>query len=340
MTNATYFVGFDIANAQFHGAMGTRPWKLQVPGQEFANTPDGFAEVLAWLQQHDCTVANSVLCMEATGVYGEALAYFLVAQGYQLAIEPPLKVKRAFKVSGPKTDPVDSEQIAEYACRYEDELVLWQPPQALIEHLQVLLATREQLIQQSTAHQNALKALRRKHVRTPFAETVYEHLLTDLRAQIKAVEQEIRRLIDEHPTAHRLLLLLLTIPGVGLLLATHIVVLTQCATQCWPYPKLAAHLGICPYRRESGSSVRARPTSRHYGPSQPRKLLHLAARSVTTHNAHFRTYYERKLAEGKSKPLALNNVANKLLRIICAILESHTAYAAGYRSAKTLPADN
>lgn len=340
MTNATYFVGFDIAQAQFHAAMGTRPWKLQVHGTEFANTPDGLAEVLTWLQQHDCTPANSVLCMEATGVYGEALAYFLVAQGYRLAIEPPLKVKRAFKVSGPKTDPVDSEQIAEYACRYEDELVLWQPPQELIEHLQVLLTTREQLVQQSTAHQNALKALRHKHVRTPFAETVYEQLLTNLKAQIQAVEHEIRRLIDEHPTARRLLTLLLTIPGVGLLLATHILVLTRCATQPWPYPKLAAHLGICPYPHESGSSVRARPTSRHYGPSQPRKLLHLAARSVTTHKPYFRTYYERKLAEGKCKPVALNNVANKLLRIICAILQSQTAYAADHRLPSTGPVKN
>ena len=340
MTNATYFVGLDIASTQFHAAIGTRPWKLLVHGQEFANTPDGFAQVLEWLQQHACTPANTVLCMEATGVYGEALAYFLVAHGYRLAIEPPLKVNRAFKVSGPKTDPVDSEQIAEYACRYEDELVLWQPPQELIEHLQVLLATREQLVQQSVAQQNALKALRRKHIRTPFAEEVYEQLLAELKAQIKAVEQEIRRLIDEHPTAQRLLILLLTIPGVGLLLAAHVLVLTQCATHPWTYPKLAAHLGICPYKHESGSSVHARPTSRHYGPSQPRKLLHLAARSVTTHNAHFRTYYARKLAEGKCKPLALNNVANKLLRIICAVLQSQTAYAADHCLAGALPVKN
>jgi transposase len=45
--------------------------------------------------------------MEATGVYGEALAYFVYAQGYLIAVEPPLEVKRAFKPYGPKTDPVD-----------------------------------------------------------------------------------------------------------------------------------------------------------------------------------------------------------------------------------------
>lgn len=338
MTPVTYFVGLDLASAQFHAAVGTRPWRLLVRGREFANTPDGFAQFLAWLQDQACTPANSVLCMEATGVYGEGLAYFLVAQGYRLALEPPLKVKRAFKVSGPKTDPVDSEQIAEYACRYEDELALWQPPQELIEHLRVLLSTREQLVQQSVAHQNALKALRRKHVRTPFAEQVYGDLLRELKARIQAVEREIQRLIAEHPTAHRLMVWLLTIPGVGLLLAAQVLVLTECGTQLVVYRPLAAHLGICPYPHQSGSSVWARPTSRHYGPAEPRKLLHLAARSVCTHNERFRTYYERKLAEGKCKRLVLNNVANKLLRIICAVLTSQTPYQADYPQVRAVPA--
>ncbi len=70
---------------------------------------------------------TTILCMEATGVYGEALAYHL-AERYSVAIEPPLKVKSAFPTSGPETDAVNSEHIAEYACRYQDELTLWQPP--------------------------------------------------------------------------------------------------------------------------------------------------------------------------------------------------------------------
>lgn len=340
MATLRYFVGLDIAAETFTAAIGTTPWKLLVKANQFDNSPDGFQQLCQWLRQHDCTPEQTVLCMEATGVYGEGLAYYLVAQTYQLAIEPPLKVKRAFKPSGPKTDAVDSEQIAEYAYRYSDELMLWQPPTALVEQLHVLLATREQLVQQSTAQQNALKALRRKAVRIPFAEHVYEQMLAETKLRIKALEQEIRRLIDQHPTTRRLLTLLLTIPGVGLLLAAHLLVLTQCATRPFPAAKLAAHLGIAPYEHQSGTSVYARPTSRHYGPSEPRKLLHLAARSVSTHNPHFRAYYARKVAEGKAKKLVLNNVANKLVRIICAILETQMEYDANYRANKLVRAQN
>lgn len=331
MSNLRWFIGLDIAAETFTAAIGTTPWKLLVQGTEFANSPAGFEQLMDWLHQHRCAADESALCMEATGVYGEALAYFLVAHGYRVALEPPLKVKRAFKPSGRKTDAVDSEQIAEYAYRYSDELVFWQPPSELIEQLKVLLSTRENLVQQSTAHQNALKALRRKPVRTPFAEQIYEQLIVELKGRIKAVEQEMQRLIDQQPTSHRLLALLLTIPGVKLLLAAHILVLTQCGTHPFGAKKLAAHLGIVPYDHESGTSVRTRPTSRHFGPSQSRKLLHLAARSVSTHNVRFRTYYERKLAEGKVKKLVLNNVANKLVRIICAVMESQIAYQANYQ---------
>jgi len=334
MTTLRYFVGLDIAAETFMAAIGTTPWKLLVRAKQFPNSSDGFQQLSQWLREQQCALDQTVLCMEATGVYGEALAYYLVAQKYAVAIEPPLKVKRAFKPQGPKTDAVDSEQIAEYACRYSDELMLWQPPSELVEQLQVLLTTREQLVQQSTAHQNALRALRRKAVRIAFAEQVYEQMLAETKTRIKALEKEIQRLIDQHPTAHRLLIWLMTIPGVGLLLATHVLVLTQCATRPFPSAKLAAHLGIAPLPHESGTSVYAHPTSRHFGPSLPRKLLHLAARSVSTHDEHFRAYYERKVAEGKAKKLVLNNVANKLVRIICAILENQTEYDVNYQGTR------
>src|SRR5512135_592071 len=174
-----WFVGIDIASATFTAAAGTAPWRLVVSPTEFANGPEGFQAFGQWLEQHSLTPPHTVCCLEATGVYGEALAYWLAAQGYPVAIEPPLKVKRAFAPHGPKSDAVDSRQIAEYACRYADALTLWQPRRELLEQVKVLLATREQLVAQKTGHQNPLQALQRKVVRTPLAEQVYQLLITD-----------------------------------------------------------------------------------------------------------------------------------------------------------------
>lgn len=334
MATPSYLVGLDIASEQFVAAVGTCPWQLVVKGTEFTNDPDGFHTFEHWLQQQQCTPEQTVICMEATGVYGEALAAFMVVQGYRVAVEPPLKVKRAFAPSGPKTDAVDAQQIAEYACRYLDELHVWQPTSELLEQLQVLLRTREQLVQQSVAQQNALQALQRKHIRTPLAEQVHQRLVLELKSHIRALERELHRLLEHEPPFAHLVALLMSVPGVGLLFATHLLVLTHTSTEPVSLTHLAAHLGICPYERRSGKRVYARPTSRHYGPSQPRKLLHLAARSVVTHNERFRAYYQRKLAEGKPKRLVLNNVANKLLRVCLAVLASGQPYDPAYVSTR------
>jgi transposase len=333
VTMIKYFVGMDIASNTFMAAVGTQPWKLVVKPQEFENSEDGFEALLSWLHEHHLEAPQTVACMESTGVYGESLAYFLCAKGYRVAVEPPLKVKRAFRPGGPKTDAVDSCQIAEYACRFEDQLSFWQPRTELLEQIKVLLATREQFAGQKTAHQNALQAIKRKVVRTPLAEQVHAQSITQLQKHIHDIDQELRRLINTDPTLKQMLLLLLTVPGVGLLLAAHMILLTQASLD----PKeLAAYLGIAPNEFSSGTSVFKRTSSRHYGPSAVRKLLYLASCSVRTHREQFRSYFLRKTAEGKSKRLVLNNIANKLLKIICAVLRSNSPFIQNYSSIQPL----
>jgi transposase len=163
MNKPEYYVGIDIASAHFTAAVGRmeQKWKIVVPAVQFVNEYDSFGQFLHWMQAHQLTTDNCIVCMEATGVYNEVLAHFLVVNHYTVAIEPPLKVKRAFAPVGHKTDPVDSGQIAEYAYRYYDELSPWQPRAEILEQIQTLLTTREQFSGQSTAHQNALKALNR-----------------------------------------------------------------------------------------------------------------------------------------------------------------------------------
>jgi transposase len=335
MNKPDFFVGIDIASRTFTAAVGHiqgGSWQIVVKPKEFQNNFDSFPQFLHWLQQHHLTAENCVICMEATGVYNEVLAHFLVANHYHLAIQPPLEVKKAFKPVGHKTDPVDSCQISEYAYRYFDKLTFWQPRDETLEQIKVLLTTREQFTQQATAHKNAVHALKRKKVRTPLAEKAHIEAIKQLQDHIKELEQEIQRLIDQDPDFKQLVRLLLSIPGVGLLLAAHLLVLFESACQPPTAKQLSAYIGICPYEKMSGTSVYSPPTSRHYGPPMLRKLLRLAALSLRQHNPEFRRYYERKVTEGKPKAVALNNISNKLLKIICAILRSSTPFIPSYRS--------
>jgi transposase len=334
MNQPRYYVGIDIASATFTSALGNLSDQWQIIGRPvtFANEYDSFAKFMKWLQEHEVKPDNCVICMEATGVYNEVLAHFLVANGYRVAIEAPLKVKRAFKPAGHKSDPVDSEQIAEYAYRFWDELSQWSPRQEILEQIKALLTAREQFVAEKTGHQNALQALKRKYIRTSLAEKMHATAITELKKHIQELEAEIRRLIDQDPDLHHMVTLLISIPGVGLLLAAHLLVVIQSAPQPYSSKTLAAFVGICPYQDTSGTSLQHTPTSRHYGPPALRKLLFLAALSLRTHQPQFHAYFLRKVQEGKPKQLIINNIANKLLKIIVAVVRSNTSFIPNYRS--------
>ena len=333
MRRPKYYVGIDISSASFTAGAGTTPWKVVIKAAEFENTTDGFVAFMDWMKERSILADNAVLCMEATGVYGEKLAYYLYANHYRLAVEPPLKVKRAFMPHGHKNDRVDSQQIAEYSCRFYDELRYWEPKEELLEQIKVLLATREQFTVQKTTHQNILKALKRKVVATPLAEQLHQQSIRQIKQNIKQIDAEIQRLIDQDPKYGQMIKLLMTVPGVGLLLASNILLMMETTPDDPTNPRqLASYICISPYECHSGSSVYRPASSRHYGPAMSRKLLYLASLSVRTHNQTFKKYFLRKVAEGKSKKLVLNNIANKLLKIMCAVVRTNTPYISNYRS--------
>jgi transposase len=123
-----------------------------------------------------------------------------------------------------------------------------------------------------------------------------------------------------------------TIPGVAMLLAANLLVVTHGFTQELYYKRLAAYIGICPYKHESGKSVYKKPRSARYGPARLRKLLRLAARSLKTHKKPYQYYFLQKSAQGKESALILNNISNKLLKIMCAIIKSQKPYQENYKS--------
>lgn len=169
--------------------------------------------------------------------------------------------------------------------------------------------------------------------RTPAANAAYDQVIQTLNREIRTIETELSHLIDQDPDLRQRLGLLLSIPGIGLLLGVHLLLLTRHSLNP---RKLAAHLGKAPHQHLSGTSVYGRTQSRHYGPSTPRKLLYLAACSLRQHNLTFEQYYLRKRAQGKAPRLILNNIENRLLRIACAILRDAAPFIANYKSSPPL----
>jgi len=334
MHSFTHYIGVDISNLDFCASIFTMPNAPIETLDEVENNLSGFEKLEHWLVEQQVETKTSILCLEATGVYGEAFSYYFTAKGYNVAVEPPLKVKRSFPDKRHKTDKVDSREIAEYAYRYSDELRLWRPKEEIVEQIQVLLMTREQLVRQRTSFKNTAQTLEKKIVQTPLANKIYLQNIERFNQQIKNIDKELKKLIDKHPDFKNNLQKLKSIPGIALLAVANFLVITNGFENelARNYRKAAAFISVCPYKHQSGTSVRKKDRIAKYGPTRLRKLLHLAARSVIEHNPTFKKYYLLKKAQGKPNKLILNNVGNKLLKIMCAIIQSQRTYVDNYVS--------
>ena len=160
MNKRQFHIGIDIADKTFYASIFSTPKRPHI-SKEFANSMDGFQQFIAWLEQQNVLPGNSIICMEATGVYCDNICYYVSSQKYLLVLEAPHKVKKAFTHLN-KNDRVDSQQIAEYAYRFNDKLTLWEPKNHILEQIQVLLTTREQLLKQRSSNENAIKAAKTK----------------------------------------------------------------------------------------------------------------------------------------------------------------------------------
>jgi len=332
MQSKKYFLGIDISADDFSASCINSPENLVFSTQKFLNNIDGSNKFLSLLSKYKIKHSEIIICMEATGVYSENLSYFLASKGFTICIEAPHKIKNKTKDSPRKNDFIDALAIAEYAYRYTDKLSLWEPKNEILEQIQVLLSTREHLTVQMTANISSLKALKYKYYQTPLANQIYEQTINKLKEHIKQIDQEIKNLIDKDNSFKSKVSLAKSVPGVGLLLAANLLVLTKGFTEHTNYKHTAAYSGICPYEQTSGTSLHKSPRSRRCGPAKLRKLLYLAALSVRTHNKNFKKYFLRKVAEGKNKRLILNNIENKLLKIIFAVVNSGVAYTENYKS--------
>ena len=333
------YVGIDVAAESFAVTVFFGPERYKTSPDVFPNTEAGVKALLAWLHAQGTSPEQLHVCLENTGVYSEILSYQLHERGYRLSLLDPRTLSKAFPDGEPKTDQIDSRKLAEYGFRYADKLRTWQPQAEAVEQIRVVLATREQLVEQKTAAMNSRSTLAHKRIQTPAANQALESTIAHLRDQIALLEKELKRLIQSQPKLLQGVSLLMTAPGVSWLLSGHFVVLTRGFSEIPSYRSLAQYLGIAPNEHRSGTSVRRKPRSRGYGPGAIRKLLHLAARSNSTHKPAARTYYLAKIALGKPKKLVINNLANKLLKRLCAMLRHQQPYIEGFQGCDSrLPA--
>ncbi len=157
-----------------------------------------------------------------------------------------------------------------------------------------------------------------------------ERMLKLVQKEMRALEQELEFKVKE---SHQTLLTQLeSIPGIGRKTAAMLVVMTDGFKRFESASSLCSYTGITPVIRQSGSSVRGKPRISKVGNQKLRNLLFLCSFTASQHNKACKELYERIVAKGKSKKLALIAVCNKLLKQAYGIAKSGLIYDDNYRS--------
>jgi transposase len=267
---------------------------------------------------------ESLVVMEATGYYHYCLAQYLYEQGYIVSVVNPLSVKRfiQMKLSKIKTDKSDAKAICEYAVSNEVPLYTAKN-KSQAECLQLI-----RLIDTYLKHRTAIKnKLHGEKVLGIPSKAVYHSLNRSLKAinkEIELLENRLTELVKEHQQSQ--LTLLKSIPGMGVKTAIMLIVMSDGFNRFENAKQLCSYAGITPIIRESGSSVRGRSRISKMGNKKLRNLLFLCSFSAYKHNKACKEIYERIVAKGKSKKLALIAVSNKLLKQAFAIAKSGLPY--------------
>jgi transposase len=239
----------DVAKATFDVAFGlAKPGRFQTRAKVL-NRHEGFEEFLLWLDKH---APEAAVCMEATGIYHEALAIFLVQRGKTVYVANPAQVKYFGKsqLSRTKTDRTDAKLIAQFAASQQSgakPMAPWTPPTAAQRTLRALVERLDDLKGMERMEANRLD------VADDAVRGSLEASLKELRQQIKALHKRIDQHIDKDPGLRHDATLMTSIPGIAKTTSASLLAALGDLRRFDAPGKLVAFAGLNPALRESGT---------------------------------------------------------------------------------------
>ena len=270
--------------------------------------------------------------MESTGMYGNILLGVLKKLKVDIAVEHPLHIKRSIGLVREKTDKSDAIKIAAYAEKNTDYLKLWIEKREVIVTLSHLFTLRNRLLSTALVLSNPI--VEQKHfIQKPLEIRLGQICAASIKAlktDLTKIELQIKELIDSDERLKRLNYLITSVPGVGFVTATLILISTNEFLTINDPGKFASYAGVAPYKRESGKVSRRAHVSKEAN-RKMKTLLHISALQAIRHNAEIKQYYERKTkGEGKPKLVAINAVRSKLISRVFACVNRDSAYLHDY----------
>jgi transposase len=302
------YVGIDISKDELEVAV----WQ-EGTTKQYANTSKGIKKLMAEISQQPI----KLIVVEATGGYEYQLVLLMLEGGLPVALVNPTRIRRFAQASGKmaKTDKLDAQVLAHFGQAMHPEVRVQKSE--LEEQISLKITRRRQLIGMITAEKNRLGTARGSSIKS-----VKRHLEW-METELALLEAEMFELFQEHPSYQKKIDTLVSVPGVGPVTALTLIAQMP-ELGLVNRQEIAALAGVAPLNRDSGRRKGRRHT--FGGRSGVRSVLYMAALSATKHNPVIKAFYERLLANGKEKKVALTACMRKLLVILNAMARDQQAW--------------
>ena len=279
----------------------------------FANDAKDIHRLVLLLEMYP--VARIVI--EATGRLERPFVEAALERRLPVIVLQPIKIRRYAGAIGllAKTDTLDAKLIAEFAAVVKP--AFRRPVNENTRYIRDLLVRRRQLLQMTTMEKN-----RRQIMPAHLTEEI-DRLISELQRQVKHIDRHLDEAVQVQPQWQQRVEQLIAVPGLGpttvYTLLAELPELGQLNAR-----EISALVGVAPFNRESGKWR----GKRHIrgGRASVRTMLYMASLSAVRFNPPIRIFYQRLLARGKHKKIALTACMHKLLIMLNAMVRNNTEW--------------
>ena len=326
-------VGIDVAQKELVVCLGRMldDWSPELyANKTFANTEKGMEAMLLWVKKQTDPEVATRFVLEATGVYHETLAYFLEEKDYELTIVLPNKISNYMRTLETKTitDKTASQAIAMFGL--ERKLDNWKRPKEIYRKLRQLTRERDQIIQERTIVKNQLHAEQTEAYPNKTSLKRIKDRINILNKQEKEIQAEVAALIAQDEEIKKMIVILCSLPGIGLLTAAIVLAETNGFDLIRNRRQLASYAGYDVKEKQSGTSVKGKARISKKGNRYLRKAMHLPALTAIRYNERFKAIFARLVSKHGIKMKAAVAVQRKLLEMMYTLYKTNKLFDKNY----------
>lgn len=326
-------VGIDVAQNDLVLCVGRMydDWSPELcASKTFVNTEKGMEALVLWIKKQTDQRVPVRFVMEATGVYHEALAYFLDEKNYDVSIVLPNKISNYMRTLDVKTitDSTASQAITMFGL--ERKLESWKRPKEIYRRLRQLTRERDQLVGERTMVKNQLHAEQTEAFPNKTTAKRIKDRIKMLDKQEKEIMEEVAAMVAQDRELQKMIVLICTLPGVGLLTAAIVLAETNGFDLVRNRRQLASYAGFDVIEKQSGTSVKRKPRISKRGSKYLRKAMHFPALTAIRHNERFKAIFARIVSKQGIKMKAAVAVQRKLLEMIFSLYKTGKPFDKNY----------